>query len=93
MESSDHLSPEEVASIWKSVDSINWRSVDKDDVLGLDGTSYLVRFGDREYEVWTPESDTDERELSNLLDLKSLLWRIADIPTGEQADGGNQIQR
>ena len=91
-ESSDRLSPDEAASIWKSVDSINWRSVEKDDALGLDGTSYLVRFGEREYEVWTPESDTKERELSGLLDLKSLLWRIADIPAGEQVDGGNQIQ-
>src|SRR6056297_668454 len=74
IESSGLLSPEELASIWRAVDSIDWKNVDEDDVLGLGGTSYFVRFSEREYEVWTPENDTEARGLSSLLELKSLLW-------------------
>ena len=87
VESEDQLTEEGLAEVWKSVDSIDWRTVQKDRVLGLDGTTYLVKFGDKEYEVWTPESDTEERGLSNLLKLKSLLWTMAGITSGEQGAG------
>lgn len=79
------LSAEELSLIWRSVDLINWKRVsDDDDVLGLDGTSYLIRFGEQEYEVWAPEHDTEPRGLSGLLELKSLLWGTGKIPTEEQ---------
>lgn len=89
LETSKELTAEELAAVWTSVDAVNWRAVRKDKVLGLDGTTYRISFGDEEFKVWTPESDTESRDLTHLLELKMLLWRIAEIKQVEQASSSN----
>ncbi len=79
IEASKVLTAEDLEALWVSVDAVDWRSVKKDDVLGLDGTTYRIRFGGQDFKVWTPEDNTEERNLAELVKLKKLLWRIAAI--------------
>jgi hypothetical protein len=93
LETSKELTVEELAAVWTSVDAVNWRAVKRDKVLGLDGTTYNISFGDEEFKVWTPDSDTVSRDLTRLIELKTLLWRIAEIKEGEQAGTGQPATR
>ena len=76
---SKKLSSAELAAIWTSMDAVNWQTVKKDQVLGLDGTTYRIRLGEDEFDVWSPDTDIHERDLTRLVDLKKLLWRMAEI--------------
>jgi hypothetical protein len=88
LETSRELTAEELAAVWTFVDAVNWSAVKKDKVLGLDGTTYRISLGNDEFNVWTPDSDTESRDLTRLIELKTLLWRIAEIKQGEQAGTG-----
>ena len=90
LENSKELTTEELASIWKSVDAVDWSTVRKDKILGLDGTTYSVLFGGTESEVWSPEDNTEGRDLTPLVEFKTLLWQIAEITQGEQAVAPNR---
>jgi hypothetical protein len=81
---SKELTDEELESLWVSVDAVDWRSVTKDDVLGLDGTTYRIQFGVQDLRVWSPEDDTEERKLTELMTIKTLLCSHADNAQEQQ---------
>lgn len=93
IESRGRFSSDELASIWNLIDSIDWKQMNDDDVLGLDGTSYRIRFGEQEYKIWTPEHDTETRKLSTVIEFKTFLWEIAKISFGEQGGAHQSTTR
>lgn len=83
MESAKELTSGELEALWKSVDAVNWKKVERDKVNGLDGSTYRVEFGGRKLEVWSPHSNTSERGLAELIGLKTFLWKVAGVTGGE----------
>jgi hypothetical protein len=69
----------EMTSLQALASRIDWKQVDRDDVLGLDGASVRVRYRGEDYSVWTPSDDSRKRRLGDFLDLKNEMFRLGGL--------------
>ena len=78
-ESENQVGFDDVERVREIVRVVDWRSVSKDKVLGLDGTSVRVVCQGISYSIWTPGYDTERRKLTDFLRLETELLRLARI--------------